>query len=92
MSKQKPKSKQTNKQYEELGKIVANVYETGYLDAAKSYRMSFIKGLFQGLGGAVGATLLVAVLIWVLSLCGEVPLLNRLSENIQQTVQTTQQR
>ncbi|MDQ3065413.1 MAG: DUF5665 domain-containing protein [bacterium] len=64
-SKNKPKSE---KYYENLGRVVASVYETGYLDAAKSYKMSFIKGLFQGLGGAIGATLLLALLIWILSL------------------------
>jgi hypothetical protein len=92
MSKQTPKSKLTAKQYEDLGKVVASVYESGYLDASKSYRMSFIKGLFQGLGGAIGATLMVAVLIWLLSILGEVPFLGRLSDNIRQTVQTTQQK
>ncbi len=92
MSKPNPANNLTTKQYEDLGKIVANVYETGYLDAAKSYRMSFVKGLFQGAGGAIGATLLVATLIWVLSLFSEVPLLSRLADNLRETVQTTQQK
>lgn len=92
MPKATPQNKHTAKQYEDLGKIVASVYETGYLSAAKSYRMSFLKGLFQGAGGVIGATVLIALLIWVLSLFSEIPLLNRIAENLQQTVQTTQQK
>lgn len=79
--------KLTQKQYEELGRIVAAVYETGYLDAAKSYRMSFIKGLFQGLGGVVGATLLVALLIWVLSFFDELPLIGTIVDQVQRAVE-----
>jgi len=85
-----PKAKHTKEQYEELGRIVASVYESGYLDAAKSYRMSFFKGIFQGLGAVVGATIVVAAVIWTLSLFSEVPLLGRLVENIEATITTEQ--
>lgn len=80
----------STKEYESLGRVVAAVYETGYLDAGKSYRQSFIKGMFQGLGGVVGATVLVALLVWVLSLFGEVPLIGRLIENVESTVEQSQ--
>lgn len=76
----------SSKQYEELGRIVASVYETGYLDAAKSYKMSFIKGMFQGLGGVIGATLLVALLLWLLSLFNELPFLGDIVDQVQTTV------
>lgn len=88
----KSAKKLTSKQYEDLGKIVASIYETGYLDARKSYRMSFIKGLFQGLGGAIGATLLVALVIWLLSLFTQIPIVGRFSETLRESVQTTQQK
>ncbi len=80
----------TRKQYEELGKIVASIYETGYLDAAKSYKMSFIKGMLQGLGGVIGATILVALLIWILSLFDQVPLVGNFTEKVEQTVNQAQ--
>lgn len=86
----KTKQKPAKEQYEELGRIVAAVYETGYLDAKKSYKQSFLKGMFQGLGGVVGATVLVALLIWVLSLFGDVPLIGRFTNKIEQTVESQQ--
>lgn len=89
-SKNTPKSNKglPPKHYEELGRIVASVYETGYLDAAKSYKQSFLKGLFQGFGGVLGATILVAVLIWILSLFSELPFIGRVTEQVQDTIQS----
>ncbi len=86
----KPQKNKSAQEYEELGRIVASVYESGYLDRAKSYRMSFVKGLFQGLGGAIGATILVALLIWILSLFSQVPLVGRLTNDLRDTVNTQQ--
>lgn len=76
--------------YEQLGRIVASVYESGYLDKKTMYRTSFLKGLIQGLGGAVGATVLVALLIWVLSLFSQIPLLGRITDTFRTTIQNTQ--
>ena len=35
----------SKKQYEDLGHIVASVYETGYLNKAESYKNAFLKGM-----------------------------------------------
>lgn len=80
------KAKTTKQQHEELGKAVVAVYETGYLDAGRSFKMSFLKGLAQGLGGIIGATILAAVLLWVLSFFDQVPILGRFVDNVQQTM------
>lgn len=79
----------SKKQYENIGRALVNVYETGYLDASKSLRWSFLKGLAQGLGGVIGATILVALLLWILSLFGELPFVGRVTEQVQDTIQST---
>lgn len=76
--------------YEDLGKMMQNIYESHYADRWRAYRMSFLKGVFGGLGGVIGATIVVAILAWVLSLFHYVPFLNRLTDNIQRTVETTE--
>lgn len=86
MATKNQKQKPSSKDYEDLGRIVASVYETGYLNKAQSYKMSFVKGLFQGFGGVIGATILVAALIWVLSLFGEIPLIGDFAHKVQNTV------
>lgn len=82
----KPTEKLSSKQYENLGRIVASVYETGYLDAAKSYKNSFIKGVLGGFGGVIGATVVVALVLWVLSFFNQYPFINK----IEDTINTTQ--
>lgn len=88
---QRPAKNKSKQQYEELGRIVASVYETGYLDRATAYRTSFIKGLFQGFGGAIGATILVALVVWILSLFSQVPLVGRFTNGLRNTVDNAQQ-
>lgn len=73
--------------YEDLGKMIQNIYESGYADKNQTYKMSFLKGVLAGLGGVIGATLVLALMIWILSLLGDVPLIGRITENIVQTVE-----
>ncbi|MDQ3123296.1 MAG: DUF5665 domain-containing protein [bacterium] len=79
-------SKRTDKYYENLGRIVASVYETGYLDVAKSYKMSFLKGVFSGVGGVIGATIIVALLLWILSVVKEVPFIGDISKKVESSI------
>jgi len=37
------------------------------------YKMNFVRGIFLGFGTVIGGTLVVALLIWILSLLGNVP-------------------
>lgn len=85
--RQKPSKQQS---YEQIGKMVENIYLTGYIDKNQMYKMSFIKGLVTGLGGVLGATIVVALLIWILSLFNRVPLLGPITEQIKETVQTAE--
>ena len=85
-----PGPKPTNKQYEDLGKMLVSIYESGYLDKKQSYKTSFIKGMVSGFGGVLGATILVGLLIWVLSLLHDVPFVGRLVNNFRNTIQSRQ--
>jgi hypothetical protein len=87
-SKNSSKTKKlTSRHYEELGRIVASVYESGYLDAAKSYKMAFFKGIVTGLGSVIGATLLFALLLWVLSFFDRLPLIDTVVDTIENSQQ-----
>jgi uncharacterized membrane protein YfcA len=72
---------------EELGQMLVNIYESGYLDRNKAYKMSFIKGLVGGLGGVIGATIIVALLLWVLTFFQQVPLVGHFVDNLRTTIQ-----
>ncbi len=72
--------------YQELGKRLENIYLTGYIDKKEMLKMSFIKGVVTGFGGVVGATIVVALLLWFLSFFETVPLLGPFVQNINNTV------
>lgn len=84
-------AKQTTKKpkvsdYENLGRLLENIYESGYADRGRVYKMSFVKGVMAGFGGVVGATIVVTLLLWILSLFHYVPFLNRITDNVQCTI------
>jgi hypothetical protein len=92
-SAKKPEEKrlaERDKAYADLGKAVANFYENGYLSKKETYKMSFIKGALAGFGGVLGATVLIAMLLWILSLFGnsDIPFLNKITHQVYDTINT----
>lgn len=69
-----------------MGRAVSMVYETGYMNTRRMYAMSLIKGFFTGLGGIIGATLGIGILLWLLSLFEEVPLIGHFFEVARSTI------
>jgi hypothetical protein len=82
LTSKKSKSQSETKRYEQLGRMLTNIYESGYIDRNQAYKMSFVKGLLTGLGGVIGATLLVALLIWILTVVSDAPLIERVTDPI----------
>ena len=68
------------------------VLEDLFYDFNKSrtqiYKMNFFRGLFFGLGSVLGATIVVAFVIWLLSLLADIP--GGIGDFIQYIVDTVQ--
>lgn len=90
MKAKNPKKAEPKRTPEEMGNMLVAIYESGYLDKKQAYKMSFIKGVLSGLGGAVGATIVLALLIWVLSLFQNVPLVGHFVDTVRHTVNARQ--
>ncbi|HUD06647.1 MAG TPA: DUF5665 domain-containing protein [Candidatus Saccharimonadales bacterium] len=73
--------------YEQLGRLMVAIYESGYLEPKKALKSSFLKGVFSGLGGVVGATIMVALLLWLLSLFHQVPIIGPFVNKVRSTVE-----
>ena len=80
----------TKQDYEQLGKMLTNIYESGYADRNQAYKMSFLKGLAAGFGGVIGATIMVALLLWVLTFFDSIPLVGRFTERTRNTIEQNQ--
>lgn len=61
---------------------MADVYESGYINKRRLYKSAFIKGVLTGLGGVIGATVCVALLLWVLSFFDQLPFVDAISDAI----------
>jgi hypothetical protein len=76
----------TNKDLAELGKRIHYVFETGYLSKPEAFKFAFLKGVLAGAGGVLGSTIVIALLLWILSLLGEIPFIGDIADSIQNTV------
>lgn len=86
-AKTKPNTEKKSKDYENLGRMLTSIYETGYIDRNQSYKNSFIKGVLGGFGGVLGATIVVALLLWGLSFFNEVPLVGPFVNNVRHSIE-----
>lgn len=75
--------KRTDKEYEDLGRKLIDFYESGYVDKKQALSWSFLKGLAGGLGAFLGGTIVIALLLWILSLFDQVPFIDSLSDTLQ---------
>jgi len=77
---------QETKDYAKLGKSMEKIFEGGYLNHRRVYRINFMRGIFFGFGTFIGGTFVVAFLLWFLSLFGEIPFINDFVQTIRETV------
>lgn len=81
------KSELTRTDYERIGRTIESVFESGYANHRRVYFINFTRGLFFGLGSVLGGTLVIAIVIWVLSLFTEVPLLGEFFEKVRSSIE-----
>ncbi len=82
----------SNSEFERIGRSMVNIAQTGYINRRRLYWLSFVKGIFSGVGGVIGATIVIALLLWVLSWMSEVPLIGDFAERVQDTIQNSTNR
>lgn len=81
-----PKPLTSTKDYEKIGKSLERMFEGGYMSHWRVYRINFVRGLFFGLGTFLGGTVIVAFLLWFLSLFGEIPFIDGFVQTVRDSV------
>jgi hypothetical protein len=75
---------------EEVAKALELLFAAGYVDRKRLYIENFYRGLAFGAGSLIGATLIISILLWVMSLIGHVPFIGPVIEETKQTIEQGQ--
>jgi len=73
--------------YEKIGRSIESVVIHGHYSKRRLFLFNTLRGLFFGLGSAIGATVIVVVIVWLLNVFSEIPLIGDLFESARTTVQ-----
>jgi chromate transport protein ChrA len=72
-----PKTKPSADDYEKLGRAVEGALITDYVEllgnTRRQLKLSLLRGIAAGLGSVIGATVVVAILVWILHSFGGLP-------------------
>lgn len=71
----------------DIEKALEVLFSSEYIDRNKLYLHNFIRGIFFGAGGVIGATVLIAVIVWLLSVFDNIPVIGPLFDDTRQTIQ-----
>lgn len=86
------KRKKTPKQVlienrEQVAKALELLFAAGYVDRKRLYIENFFRGIMFGAGGVIGATVVIGIFIWILSLFDQVPLIGPFIDNTRETIE-----
>lgn len=84
----KNKQSKQAKDYADLGRSLVSIYESGYINRRSAYKFSFIKGVLAGAGGVIGATVLIAMLLFILSIFSDTPIVGPFFKDVKTTVES----
>ncbi|MEX0748704.1 MAG: DUF5665 domain-containing protein [Candidatus Saccharimonadales bacterium] len=80
----------SEKDYARLGKTLEKVLLQYNLQVTRHWgkfiALSFVRGLFMGLGSIIGATLLVALIVWLLNIFGGLPVFGEWFDALRESI------
>lgn len=71
---------------EEVVKALEVLFASKFIDKKTLYFHNFLRGIAIGAGGVIGATVIITILLWTLSLFDTTPLIGPLIESIQEII------
>lgn len=87
MKSKNSKKKNTNDfDSKEAARALEVLFAAGYVDKKKLYLANFMRGIFFSLGSIVGATVIIALLLWVLSAFDTIPVIGNFVQAVQNSI------
>lgn len=68
--------------------LIEDLFYDFHKSRAQVYKINFIRGIFFGLGSVIGGTIVVALLVWALSLFVHIPGLGDSVKQIQHSLES----
>lgn len=72
--------------------VIEELFNDMYNDRRNIYLMNFFRGIFFGLGSAIGGTIIIAIIVWTLGFFVDLPWVGETIQQTQDKIQNTQQR
>lgn len=69
--------------------VLDELFNDIYADRKRIYKINFIRGVLFGAGSALGGTIVIALIVWILSLFVNAPFVGELFENAQHSIERT---
>lgn len=77
--------------YAKLGQALTRVLADGHIGVVDNWKkfvlVNFARGLLVGLGSVIGATLVLALLVWLISIFGGLPIIGQWFDPLKQFLQ-----
>lgn len=81
------RKKLTDKERIEFTKQIEDFYAGSNARIGRVLWASIISGIGRGFGFVIGGTIVVALLLWILSLLGNIPFFDNLTDKVQGAIQ-----
>ena len=72
--------------YERLGRTLESIFEGGYINHWRVYKINLVRGMFFGFGSLIGGTIVIAMLLWALSFFTELPIIGNFVDTIRDSI------
>ena len=68
--------------------LLEELYQDMYDKRWQLYKLNFMRGIFFAFGSVIGGTLIIALLVWLLSLFDTLPLVGHFVDTFRQTLES----
>lgn len=69
--------------------VLEELFNDIYHHRLRIYRVNFVRGILFGAGSALGGTIVIALIVWILSLFVNIPVVGELFQNAQHSIEQT---
>lgn len=72
--------------------VLEELFNDIYRDRKRIYKINFIRGLVFGAGSVLGGTIIIALLVWILSLFVNTPVIGEFFEGARDSIDQTSEK